>query len=139
MKTFLTFQLQGVVEEIQVAEKIDEVAQMIGVTEGVTEGTMVGEVGPKIRTQAEAVEEAVAEAVAEDVVEIAMVKQEAVMVDVADQKVVVMVAEEDQAAEENLVSIEIIAHQKGQVAVEDVAEITRENLGILTIETELLG
>ena len=130
MRTSPTFLRQGVaVVEVLAIVKIDVVVLMIGVMVITTES----EAGPtKIPTLAEAE----AEDVVADVAVAAVAAAVAVMVVamVAAVAVTVVAEAEDAAAEESQDSIVTIVHQKVQVVVVDVAEITNVPHVTITIE-----
>jgi hypothetical protein len=128
MRTSPTFLRQGVaVVEVLAIVKIDVVVLMIGVMVITTES----EAGPtKIPTLAEAE----AEDVVADVAVAAVAAAVAVAVMVAAVAVTVVAEAEDAAAEESQDSIVTIVHQKVQVVVVDVAEITNVPHVTITIE-----
>jgi hypothetical protein len=129
MRTSHIFLRQGVVDVAVLAiVKIGEGVRMTGVMVITTES----EVGPtKIPTLAEAEAEDV---VADVVVAAAVAAAEMVAVMVAAVAVTVVAEAEDAAAEESQDSIVTIVHQKVQVVVVDVAEITNVPHVTITIE-----
>tara|TARA_X000001036_G_scaffold367941_1_gene353391 strand:- start:290 stop:712 length:423 start_codon:yes stop_codon:yes gene_type:complete len=139
MKTFRTYQLQGAVEETLVIVKIGVAVLMTDVMETVT----VSAIGPTevpipaeaVADVAVAVEAEVGQTVEAEAAEIVVAETVAAEAVVGQMMVEKVEAVEDLAVEENLVSIEITAHQKALVAAEAVVEITREHLETTTIGT----